>query len=52
MQLVVAEKPSVAQTIAKVIGAEKKGRWLYNRKRLYRILVRWAFGGTCAPRNV
>lgn len=25
MQLVVAEKPSVAQTIAKVIGAEKKG---------------------------
>ncbi len=36
MQLVIAEKPSVAQQIASVIGAEEEERRIHGRKRLYR----------------
>ena len=44
MQLVIAEKPSVAQQIASVIGAEERKDG-YMEKRLYRFVVRGASGG-------
>ena len=44
MKLVIAEKPSVAQTIAAVLGAKEKKRWISHRKRLYRFLVCGTFG--------
>lgn len=40
MKLVIAEKPSVAISIAKVIGAKNKKRRMLRGKRLQSIVVR------------
>ncbi len=47
MILIIAEKPSVAQTIAAVLGAKEKKDGYIDRKRLYRFLVRGTFGRAC-----
>lgn len=46
MKLVIAEKPSVAMSLAAVLGATKKKRWLSRRFRLSGELVRGTSFGT------
>ena len=47
MILVIAEKPSVAQTIAAALGAKKKQDGYIEGKRLSYFMVRRAFGTAC-----
>ena len=50
-KLVIAEKPSVAQSIAKVIGADKREARLPGGQWLYCQLVCGASGGACITRQ-
>ena len=45
MKLVVAEKPSVAQSLAAVLGAKEKKRRVSGGRRLAGVLVRGSSGG-------
>lgn len=50
MYLVIAEKPSVSQAIAEVIGVSKRERRISERKGLYRQLVFWTSSGIYSAR--
>ena len=45
--LIIAEKPSVAATIAAALGRKREKGRVYRRKRLPCFLVRGAFGTAC-----
>ena len=47
MKLIIAEKPSVAQTIAAALGVKEKERRIYRGRRLPHFMVRRAFGTAC-----
>lgn len=49
-KLVIAEKPSVAQSIAAVLGATGPQGRIYGRKRLHRELMLRASGGALQRR--
>lgn len=49
MKLVVAEKPSVAQSLAAGAGGKRKKGWVSGRRRLAGVLGAWAIWWSWAP---
>ncbi len=47
MQLVITEKPSVAQSVAHVIGAKRAKRRVYGGERIYCFMVHRTSCGAC-----